>query len=49
MGCCPTLLAVTLVPVIKNKAGKIGSMDHYRPIALASGISKVLGSILLDR
>ena len=23
-----SMLAVTLVPVIKNKAGKIGSMDH---------------------
>ena len=44
-----SMLAVTLVPVIKNKAGKIGSMDNYRPIALASVISKVLESILLDR
>ena len=46
MGCCPTMSAVTLVPVIKNKAGKIGSMDNYRPITLASVISKVLESLL---
>lgn len=30
------MLIVKLVPVIKNKAGKIGSMDNHIPIALAS-------------
>ncbi len=43
-----SLLSVTLVPVIKDKAGKIGSMDNYRPIALASVVSKILEKILLD-
>jgi hypothetical protein len=37
------------VPVIKDKAGKIGSLDNYRPIALASILSKVLEKMLLDR
>ncbi len=41
--------AVLLVPVIKDKTGKITSKDNYRPIALASIMSKVLERILLDR
>ena len=44
-----SLLTVILVPVIKDKAGKVGSMDNYRPIALASILSKVIERILLDR
>ena len=44
-----SMLSVTLVPVIKDKAGKVGSMDNYRPIALASTLSKVLERMLLDR
>ncbi len=31
------------------KAGKVGSLDNYRPIALASVVSKVLERIILDR
>ena len=34
------MLSVVLVPVIKDKNGKINSKDNYRPIALASIISK---------
>ena len=44
-----SMLAVTLVPVIKDKTGKVGSIDNYRPIALASVISKVLEKIILER
>ena len=44
-----SMLSVTLVPVIKDKAGRVGSLDNYRPIALASVVSKVLEIILLDR
>lgn len=44
-----SMLTVTLVPVIKDKAGKVGSMDNYRPIALASIMSKVLEKLLLVR
>ena len=43
------LMSVILVPIIKDKAGKINSKDNYRPIALASIISKVLEMIILDR
>ena len=38
-----------LVPVIKDKAGKISSKDNYRPIASASVISKLVEVIMLDR
>ena len=31
-----SMLSVLLVPVIKDKAGKVGSLDNYRPIALES-------------
>ncbi len=44
-----SMLSVLLVPVIKNKAGMVGNLDNYRPIALASILSKVLEKILLDR
>lgn len=40
---------ILLVPVIKNKAGKLGSMDNYHPIALASSVSKVLERVILNR
>ena len=38
-----------LVPVIKSKTGRIMSKDNYRPIALASIVSKVAESIILNR
>jgi len=44
-----SMLTVLLVPVIKNKTGKISSIDNYRPIFLDSILSKVLERILLDR
>ena len=44
-----SMVSVTLVPIIKDKVGRVGSMDNYRPIALASVLSKVLERILLDR
>lgn len=43
---CPQ---TTQVPVIKDKAGKVNSMWNYRPLALASIMSKVLETILLSR
>lgn len=43
------MLSVLLVPVVKDKTGKISSIDNYRPIALASVVSKVLEIILLER
>ena len=44
-----SLMKVVLVPVIKNKAGSISSMNNYRPVALASAISKVYEIVLLNR
>ena len=44
-----SLLSVLLVPVIKDKTCKASSTDNYRPIALASIISKVLERIILER
>ena len=44
-----SMLSVMLVPVIKDKTGKITAKDNYRPIALASIVSKVIEIILLDR
>lgn len=43
-----SMLSVLLVPVIKDKAGKLCNIDNYRPIALANIVSKVLETILLD-
>ena len=43
------MMSVALVPIIKSKSGRIMSKDNYRPIALASIVSKVLEKILLNR
>ncbi|XP_016519354.1 RNA-directed DNA polymerase from mobile element jockey-like [Poecilia formosa] len=43
-----SVLSVILVPIIKVKAGKISSLENYRPIALASSLSKVLERVLLN-
>ena len=44
-----SLLSVVLVPIIKDKCGKINSKDNYRHIALASIVSNIVENILLDR
>ncbi len=44
-----SMLTVLLVPVIKDKTGKISNLENYRPIALANIISKVFEHILMDR
>ena len=44
-----SLMSVTLIPVIKNKKVQFNNADNYRPIAIASVISKVLENILLCR
>ena len=43
----PSLVNITLVPIIKDKNEDITSRNNYRPIALATVISKVLERILL--
>ena len=41
------MLSVQLVPIIKSKPGLISSKDNYRPIAIASVLSKVIELNLL--
>ena len=44
-----SMLEVLLVPLVKNKSESICKKSNYRPIALASIMSKVLEYILYDR
>ena len=44
-----SLMSVVLIPIIKNKCGSISSKDNYRPIALASIMSKLIETIILNR
>ena len=37
-----SLLTVILVPIIKNKAGNVNSINNYRPVALSNIFCKVL-------
>ena len=44
-----TILDVQLVPVVKDFKGKLGCIENYRPIAIASCISKLLEVCILSR
>ena len=44
-----SMLSVLIVPVIKDKAGNINLKDNYRPISLASIISKIVETIMFSR
>ena len=44
-----SMIANVLVPVIKSKTGHIMSNDNYRPIALASVVSKVAEIVIYNR
>ena len=41
-----SMLSVVLVPVIKNKSRRINDSDNYRPIALASIVSKIVEKVI---
>ena len=41
------LAYTTIVPIVKNKCGNISESNNYRPIALATIISKLFESVLL--
>ena len=43
------LMSVLLIPIVKNKNSKISSKANYRPIALASVMSKVVENVILNR
>ena len=41
------LIETTVVPIVKNKSGNFSDCNNYRPIALATIVSKIVGSVLL--
>ena len=42
-------MSVVLIPLIKDKKANTSNIDYYRPVAIASVVSKVIERILLDR
>ena len=44
-----SMIAVVLVPIVKNKRASICSKSNYRPIALASILSNIFEKLLYDR
>ena len=43
------MISSVIVPVIKDKCGKITCKDNYRPIAISSIFTKVLEKLLFTR
>ena len=43
------MISVLLIPIVKDKNVSLSSKSNYRPIALASVISKVVETIILNR
>ena len=43
----PAMIETTIVPFVKNNSGNLSDGSNYRPIALATIISKVFESVLL--
>ena len=43
----PAMIETTIVPIIKNKSGNLSDSSNYRPIALATIVSKMFESVLL--
>ena len=44
-----SMLAVILMPIVKDKSGKLASKDNYKPVALVSLISKVREMVIFKR
>ena len=38
-----------IIPLVKNKCGKLSGKNIYRPVAISNSLSKVFELILLDR
>ena len=43
----PAMIETTIVPIVKNKCGNITDSNNYRPIALATIVSKLFESVIL--
>lgn len=43
------LLSVKIVPIVKNPAGDLASSKNYRPVAIATPVSKLLEVAILDK
>ena len=43
----PAMIETTIVPIVKNKSGNLSDSSNYRPIALATIVSKMFESVLL--
>ena len=43
----PAMIETTIVPIVKNKYGNLSDSSNYRPIALATILSKMFESVLL--
>ena len=41
------MIETTIVPIVKNKSGHLSDSSIYRPIALATIVSKMFESVLL--
>ena len=48
-GCASDMDLMLLCTTCMHKKAKISSIDNYRPVAIASVVSKVVERILLDR
>ena len=43
----PAMIETTIVPIVKNKSSNLSDSSNYRPIALATLVSKMFESVLL--
>ncbi|MEJ2295059.1 MAG: reverse transcriptase domain-containing protein [Candidatus Lokiarchaeota archaeon] len=43
-----TLMATTIIPVIKNRTGDMSDLNNYRAIAISNGMAKLLECIILN-
>ena len=43
----PATIETTIITIVKNKCGNITDNNNYRPIALATIVSKLFESVLL--
>ena len=41
------MIETTIVPIIKNKCGNLADINNYRPIVIATIVSKLFESVIL--